>query len=382
MCGAAMASLLVACDTAPRAGSVVLSERDAAALDTAWLGPAGVPQLGEVDEILALPSGELIVADVNAGSVALFGPDGQFRRSLITRGAGPAEAEPPFVIALEGDTLFVTGIDPGARVLTWLNLRDSTSGRVAIEAKGSSPLLCGANAFCLARPGPAWRPGLPFSAAGQSERRVAEIGWIQRGPQPVFRSLARLQGPLVVSFEWPAGPAPIGAGTHEFAPGAVIAANAHGVWALDDSSNALLHWPFGGAALTRVSLPTIQRATDWNAIADTTESLIARARTPLAKSRLRATRDPALVRSADLPIGSRLVLGRAGHALIQVFADGEREVHYYLAVADGRVARRLIAVPGDIALSYVDGSVVVGAVSDDEGVSRLISLRLPPEAVP
>lgn len=380
---ASIVLLLMACSTSQHEASVALSETDAIAPDTVWVGSDSSALVGDVDQIDALSSGELIVVDRTDGSVKLFSSVGRFIRPLITAGSGPAQALQPFNVAVDGDTLFVTALEPGERILTWLNLRENTSGRVRLITSGSTPIMCAANATCLARPGPAWTLGTPFSRPGQALPQVTEIGWVRaiQNPHPSFQSIARLPGALLVSFEWPNGPAPLASGAHEFSPGALIALNARDVWALDDSARTLFHWKFGDAKRTSLSLPTIRRFADWSAIADTTEALIALSRTPLGKNRLRATRDPALVRGKMLPTASRLVLGSPGRALIQLYADGDRAVHHYLLVTLDRIGTRLIAVPGNISLAYVGATVLLGTLQNDTGSNRLIALRLPPSVL-
>ncbi len=375
---AALMVATVGCGTS-RDSLPVADSTEVQALDTAWVLPHTRSDLGDIKQVIEIDSGHTLVVDETARSVRRFDAQGNFLGEVVTSGRGPLQAEQPYYVTHYRDTLFLAAEGPASGLVTWVNIRDRSSGTFRLASRDRTVLACGAASACLARRGAPWQVGSPFERAGTSRRDSLELGWIDRrvlGPVEPVAWFSRHEGPLVVSFEWPRGPIPVGSGTHEFSLGAQLAVSSTEVWVLSEAENRLYVWTFGSPDANLVPLPELTSTLDAASIADTTEARVARAPSPLAKSRTRATRDLGFLKGRGMPVTSGLVPGRDGTVWVRLFADGERETNHYLPATRVGVEKQTIAVPGDISVLFVGDSLVYGAIHSDSANTSLIALRL------
>lgn len=79
--------------------------------------PVGYDHVRGITHTQLLPSGELVVADGEGPQILIFGPDGEFRRSVGRRGDGPGEFRSPyFSYGHRGDSLIVFNLYRSALV--------------------------------------------------------------------------------------------------------------------------------------------------------------------------------------------------------------------------------------------------------------------------
>jgi hypothetical protein len=349
------------------------------ALDTAWLLPGHEANLGDVTQVLALKTGDVLVADAGAGNVLRYDRTGRLLGNLVTRGSGPRQAVPPYWMIVDADTLFLTPTGPSSREVVWVALGDATSGRHVRQIRGATPLACAANGRCLVRRGAAWSTELPLSRPGETVRDSIVLGWATArglGSDNNFGWFARLDGPLLVAFDWPGGPVPIGIAAHEFVPGALLAFSGEYVWSYSDESRLLRTWRFGSSASTEHEISAPQQRLARRELDDSTERRVDLAKSEMLKIRTRAVRNLSHIESKRLPLGAAIVPGSSGRAWIEVFADGDRAMRRYLPAQHADSTVNTIVVPSDVTLLFLGDSLAFGTVRTDTSGTGLIALRL------
>lgn len=372
---AASSFLLTACasDDADRPSD--WEPRLVVALDTGWKSSTPLPEPSASAQVLVLNDASFLVADGEVGTVNKYDSLGNLIGAVVTPGSGPRQARPPFVAAVQHDTLFLTSTDPFSREVTWVQLSDLTSGRHPVRIADAVPIRCVANLRCLVHRERAWAGGLPVSRAGETIEDTLVLGVSDDGSPPNW--FTKLPGPLLVGFEWPNGPAPIGIVAHEYAPGSLVSAGASLTWTYRDDSGTLCAWdvlvercePYSADFVPRTRVPLLA--------ADSTEKLLEDARTPLARNRIAASRDLRIVPKGSLPRIRRLVPGVDGTTWLELSQLSENGSRLYLRVENRQLSDTLVALPVDIVAQYVGHSKVVGWTSNRDGSVSLIGLVMP-----
>lgn len=86
------------------------------ALDSVELKEQGGVFVSKPHDLLALPNGELLVADVAVGQVLVYSASGELVRAIGTHGRGPGEFTSPGWMTLAGDSLLLVQNAPAFRI--------------------------------------------------------------------------------------------------------------------------------------------------------------------------------------------------------------------------------------------------------------------------
>ena len=321
-----------------------------------------------------LVNGDIVVGELAAHRLQIYGPNSALKRTIAKRGNGPGELPGEFHLVVTGDSLYAFGISPGSNnfVRVFASTGESrnedrfTDNGRAVRAQ--SRLVNGA---WLVAAGPAFKVLRTPPEVGCCTNDSTTYGVLIPGTaearvhwfKPVLTS-------WMVGHEWPGGPMPA-LSQYPYKPRVFVAASGDRVWFADAESATLTAFDHNARQIVSRKLNWTARSLDRAAVTRGEAHRLRQATRAIDTVKARAIANaayfPPRLPHFDLAFGT----DDGGLWLRKSNEDVGAPQQFVIVDRDGR-ERAEIVVPAHIDVQHVGRNFLLGITRDDDGVITIV----------
>ena len=327
-----------------------------------------IMEFGRVMDALKLSDGRIAIADYGSTQVRVFNPNGQHALTIARRGNGPGEVPALTRLALlEGDTLLagnalrINKYTSEGNVISHYQLDWRDIDRMPLRVQRAHPLRDGHYLLYLIRSGP--------RTISNEMRRTENLYMVWRGSLEDSDTLGFFPGLEQMTFSedneaFPFFPAD----TH-------YAINRDWLVIADLASDSVLRYDIRKGRSRWIHLPIVRQPVTDSMLAEAEANACTWASTPQDRERCEegVKRAP---RQSHYPEMAGVAVDSAGNIWVRTNPPLMRGFAEWRVFDEDGIAMARIAIPASVRITQIGQRYIIGVVTDDLGVQRVVEYKL------
>jgi hypothetical protein len=330
-------------------------------------------QFNRIGSVVRLGDGSIVVANGGSGEIRVFGPRGDYLRTLSRKGQGPGEVNALRKLIVAGDTIIAPDAQPGTSVFHFFSPSGFLS-RIQLRQPGRggvAPIDRFADGRFAVTPGFHALPDQPVGTMYTDTLRLGVLTLSETATPEWIGEFPSIQIWLVDSPFMPGRPFPV---TFTFGLQRAQAVSGDRLWVGDSRTGVVTQFNSAGKRVGSFTVPIEPRGFRDDVIERVKAARIAAAESKVQK--VMAEGLYAAPRPGQAPLFTEFLPGTGGEMWVRLFDEDPATPSTFVVLnqsgkAIGRIVLPMGFTPQDVGADYL-----LGVHRDDDGVEHVVEYAL------